>query len=116
MGEGTARAGRKDADDNSARDAIEASVRPIPVCAGLALFALFLAAQVLPSIVAFSMSRFRLPCMLFFVLGAALLALHGRRDWAAASGLRRGMTLAVVVALAGFMALDYESILGSSGH
>ena len=42
MGEGTARAGRKDADDNSARDAIEASVRPIPVCAGLALFALFL--------------------------------------------------------------------------
>jgi 4-amino-4-deoxy-L-arabinose transferase-like glycosyltransferase len=81
-----------------------------------ALFALFLAAQVLPSIVAFSMSRFRLPCMLFFVLGAALLALHGRRDWAAASGLRRGMTLAVVVALAGFMALDYESVLGSSGH
>ncbi len=81
-----------------------------------ALFGLFLLAQIGPSIVMFSMSRFRLPSMLFFILGAAVLALHGRQDWAAASGLRKGLVLGIVTGLLVCLGLDYDSVLGSSGH
>ena len=41
-------------------------------------FLLFVASQILPSIITFSMSRFRLPSMVFFILGAASLTVYGR--------------------------------------
>ncbi len=80
------------------------------------LFALFLSAQILPSIVTFSMSRFRLPSMLFFLLGCAVLAVHRRRDWAEASPARRSVALALAALLLALMSLDYESVLHSSGN
>jgi 4-amino-4-deoxy-L-arabinose transferase-like glycosyltransferase len=81
-----------------------------------ALFGLFLVAQVLPSIVTFSMSRFRLPVMLFFILGAGVWVAEGRADWASASWGRRGLALAAFAGLLVCMGLDYESVLSSSGH
>jgi hypothetical protein len=81
-----------------------------------ALFGLFLFAQLLPSIVTFSMSRFRLPSMLFFILGAALLGTGGRQDWKSASLARRGLALAAVAGLIACLGLDYESVLASSGR
>jgi hypothetical protein len=81
-----------------------------------ALFGLFLVAQVLPSVVTFSMSRFRLPVMLFFILGAGVWVAEGRTDWASASWGRRVLALAAFAGLLVCLGLDYESVLGSSGH
>ena len=81
-----------------------------------ALFGLFLLSQLLPSLVTFSMSRFRLPSMLFFILGAALLGTEGRQDWKSASFVRRGLALAGVAGLIVCLGLDYESVLTSSGR
>jgi 4-amino-4-deoxy-L-arabinose transferase-like glycosyltransferase len=81
-----------------------------------ALFGLFLLGQLVPSLVTFSMSRFRLPAMLFFILGAALLGTEGRRDWKSASLARRGLALAAVAGLIVCLGLDYESVLASSGR
>ena len=80
------------------------------------LFGLVLAAQILPSIVTFSMSRFRVPSMLFFLLGSAVLAVHRRRDWAEASPRRRSVAVALAALLLALMSLDYESVLHSSGN
>ena len=61
------------------------------------------------------MSRFRVPAMLFLLLGAASLCVWGRRDWRAASGRRRAAALVCVTVMAGLVAMGYESVLRSTG-
>jgi 4-amino-4-deoxy-L-arabinose transferase-like glycosyltransferase len=84
-----------------------------------ALFMLFIASQIVPSIITFSMSRFRLPSMLFFAIGSAGIMLLGPGpggDWAAASPRRR-MLAAGSCALVGILiAMGYESVLRSTGR
>lgn len=81
-----------------------------------ALFALFIASQILPVIVTFAISRFRLASMLFLILGCASLGVHARQDWRAASLLRRSLAGVAVVALLACMAMDFESVLRFTGN
>lgn len=80
------------------------------------LLGLFLLSQILPSVVTFSMSRFRLAGMVCFLLGAAYAAIHGRAAWYAAPPWRRGVAVAVVVGLMALMGLDYTAVLESTGR
>jgi 4-amino-4-deoxy-L-arabinose transferase-like glycosyltransferase len=80
------------------------------------LFAAFIAAQLLPSIATFAMSRFRLASMTFFIVGAASLLARGRSDWAAATPRRRTLAVACAVALLALAGLDYEAALESTGR
>ncbi len=83
----------------------------------LAMLALlFILAQIVPSLLTFSMSRFRLPSMLFFLIGSALWAVRGREDWAGASPLRRTAAVAGVLGLLAIVALDYSAVLSSTGR
>jgi 4-amino-4-deoxy-L-arabinose transferase-like glycosyltransferase len=81
-----------------------------------ALFLVFLASQILPSIVAFSMSRFRLPSMVVFIVGAASISVSGRRDWAEAPALSRWLAAGAVALIVCFIGADYESVLQSTGR
>lgn len=81
-----------------------------------ALFALFIASQIAPSIPTFAMSRFRLASMAFLLLGAASLCVNGRVDWRAASPRRRIAAGASAALLLGLAALDYGSVLESTGR
>jgi hypothetical protein len=83
------------------------------------LFLLFIASQIAPSIVTFAMSRFRLPSMLFFAIGAAgalLLAPGPEGDWAAASPRRRALAVGFCVLVGILIAMGYESVLRSTGR
>ncbi len=75
------------------------------------LFALFIVIQILPSILPFSMCRFRLPSMVFFIVGAASLVSMGRSDWRVASPQRRGFALGTVATLLLLVSMGYESAL-----
>lgn len=75
-----------------------------------ALFGLFVASQLLPVVLSFGLSRFRLPSMALFVVGAASLVVCGRSDWGAASRARRG---AAIVAM-GVMVVVIASRWGAA--
>jgi len=81
-----------------------------------ALFGLFVASQILPSVVTFAMSRFRLASMIFLILGAASLALFGRRDLAEASTLRRAAAIALTLLVLLMIGLDHRAVLESTGR
>jgi len=80
------------------------------------LFGLYVASLILPSIVTFSMSRFRLPAMLFFLLGAASLGVHGPAEWGRASPRRRAGVVSLVVLMLGMLASGYASVLTATGR
>jgi 4-amino-4-deoxy-L-arabinose transferase-like glycosyltransferase len=79
------------------------------------LFLVFVASQLAPSIVMFSMSRFRLPSMFFLIIAAASLGVSGRRDFAAASPRRRAWALGSTLAMGLLIAVGYESVLRPTG-
>ena len=81
-----------------------------------ALFAVFIATQILPSMVMFSMSRFRLATMTFLLIGTGLFCVRGSADWRAASRARRGFAVGVSLVLLGLSALDASSVLESTGR
>lgn len=81
-----------------------------------ALFALFVASQLAPSIATFAMSRFRLASMVCFIVGAAYACVHGRSDWSEAPGWRRGLAMGTALALLTLAALDGSSVLESTGR
>lgn len=64
------------------------------------LLALFVLAQLVPAVVTFSMTRFRLPSMLAFAAGAAALCVCGRADLCGASRRRIALAALAVTALA----------------
>jgi len=80
------------------------------------LFAAFVVSQLGPSIVMFAMSRFRLPSMVFLIAGAALACVHGRADWSRAPAWRRGLAVGAAVGLLALAALDWRSVLESTGR
>ena len=80
------------------------------------LFGAFIGTQLLPSMVMFSMSRFRLASMVFLLIGAAAFAVRGRADWAMVSPSRRLWAVGTAVLLLGMAALDGASVLESTGR
>jgi 4-amino-4-deoxy-L-arabinose transferase-like glycosyltransferase len=83
------------------------------------LFMLFIASQLVPSIITFSMSRFRLPSMLFLAVGAAGLLVLGRGDdgdIATASRRRRAVAAGSCLLVGVLISLGYESVLQSTGR
>lgn len=81
-----------------------------------ALFGLFIATQLLPSLIMFSMSRFRLATMTFLLIGAGLFWVRGPSDWRASSRARRGIAVALSLLVLGLSALDASSVLESTGR
>ena len=67
------------------------------------LFGLFIASQLAPAVITFSMTRFRLPAMLAFATGAAALMITGREDFRRALPGRRAMTFLALAMLAACM-------------
>ena len=80
------------------------------------LFGLFIATQLLPSLIMFSMSRFRLATMTFLLIGAGLFWVRGPSDWRASSRARRGIAVALSLLVLGLSALDASSVLESTGR
>ena len=80
------------------------------------LFGLFIATQLLPSIVMFSMSRFRLATMTFLLIGAGQFLVRGRLDWSGASPLRRNVAAGTALILLGLAAIDASAVLESTGR
>jgi len=80
------------------------------------LLALFVVAQILPSIPTFAMSRFRLASMVVFLLGTASVVVHGRRDWTLASPRRRVVAFATAGGLLALAGLDYAAVLEPTGR
>jgi hypothetical protein len=56
---------------------------------GWGLVAAFLAAHIVPTIIAFASSRFRIPLVPILIVGGAFLVGEGRRAWREASPRRR---------------------------
>ena len=78
-------------------------------------FLLFIGFQILPTIVAFSFSRYRVPFLPILGIGAAWLALEGRTAWRAAR-LRTRVAVALPVAAAAALAgTRWWSVVGPHG-
>jgi len=75
------------------------------------LLAAFVALHVLPAIVAFGCSRFRIPIVPVLLLGTALLAVRGRTAWREASPQRRGIALGAAGLLALVIASRWSTVL-----
>ncbi|HMB71535.1 MAG TPA: glycosyltransferase family 39 protein [bacterium] len=75
------------------------------------LFVLYLALHVLPVIVTFGMSRFRLPLVPILVIAAASLFGSVRTSWAEAGAVRRSVASASALAAAIVVATQWKTIL-----
>jgi 4-amino-4-deoxy-L-arabinose transferase-like glycosyltransferase len=67
---------------------------------GAGLLLLFIAAHVIPPIVAFTQARYRVPIVPILAMGLGLLGAHGRTSWKEAGVTRRVLAVAAVVLVA----------------
>jgi hypothetical protein len=74
------------------------------------VLALVIALHVVPVVVSFAASRFRMPFVPLLILGAAWLAVHGREAWAGASPWRRAAAVAAAVLVAVAVAADWSEL------
>jgi 4-amino-4-deoxy-L-arabinose transferase-like glycosyltransferase len=77
---------------------------------GARLLAAFVLLHLLPVIVTFGCSRFRMPIVPVLMLGAALLAVHGAESWRACSARRRGVALAATLGVAVVIGSMWETV------
>ncbi|MCP4590584.1 MAG: glycosyltransferase family 39 protein [bacterium] len=75
------------------------------------LFALFIGSQVLPTLITFACSRFRLGFMPLLMIATASFLAQPGLQWRSASGLRRLVALAVMIVMLLVVASNYRTIL-----
>ena len=75
------------------------------------LFGVVVVSQLLPTVIAFATTRFRLPCMALFVIGTAFVLAEGRRQPTLVS--RRRLIAAIVgaVGMLALVSLRYYTVL-----
>jgi 4-amino-4-deoxy-L-arabinose transferase-like glycosyltransferase len=78
---------------------------------GARILAAFALLHVLPVIVTFGCSRFRLPIVPVFVVGTALLAVNGVESWRACGGRRRGIAIAATLGVALVVGSMWETVV-----
>jgi 4-amino-4-deoxy-L-arabinose transferase-like glycosyltransferase len=78
---------------------------------GVRVLGAFVLLHVLPVIVTFGCSRFRLPIVPVLMLGAALLAVRGAECWRACSGRRRGLVIAATAGMALVVGSMWETVV-----